>query len=88
MNFRIKFPCSKCGACCRRIGVLYPELEGPDGACIYLSSDNLCTIYPDRPLLCNVDKTYERFFKDKMSREEFYKVNLEACKKLQDNDTV
>lgn len=86
MKYRMKFPCSKCGACCRKIGKIYPELEGPSGACIYLSEDNLCSIYPDRPLLCNVDKYYDEFLKDKMSREEFYNLNLAACKKLQEED--
>lgn len=86
MKFKMKFPCLKCGACCRKIGNIYPELEGPDGSCIYLSSDNLCTIYPDRPLLCNIDKFYEKFLKNKISREEYYRMNLEACKKLQEEE--
>ena len=88
MNFRMKFPCSKCGACCRKIGRVCPDLEGPDGSCIYLSSDNLCSIYQDRPIFCNVDKFYDKYFKDKMSREEFYELNLAECKKLQDDDTI
>jgi hypothetical protein len=88
MKFRMKFPCSKCGACCRKIGEIYPELEGPDGSCIYLSSDNLCTIYPNRPLLCNVDKFYEECLKDRMSKEEYYELNLKGCKNLQDDDKI
>ena len=87
MKFKMKFPCSRCGACCRKIGLIYPELARPDGGgCKYLSEDNLCTIYPNRPLLCNVDKFYDEFLKDKMSREDFYELNLSACKKLQEDE--
>lgn len=84
----MKFPCSKCGACCRKIGLLAPELEGPNGVCKYLSEDNLCTIYPDRPIFCNVDKFYDKYMSDKMSREDFYNLNLAECKKLQEDDKI
>ncbi len=77
------FPCDCCGACCRNVdrSPLYAELDRGDGVCKYLNGD-LCSIYDTRPLLCRVDECYEAFFKDKMSREEYYRMNQEACKLL------
>ena len=56
----------------------------PDGICKYLDeSTNLCTIYNERPIFCRVDDFYEKNLSDKMSREEFYRLNKEICKKFQ-----
>lgn len=77
------FQCDKCGACCRSIagiGILQ-ELDRGDGVCKYLQN-NLCTIYANRPLACRVDECYKAFFKDKMSKEEFYRLNHLACEEL------
>lgn len=77
------FPCDKCGACCRNLHLspLYAELDRGDGVCKYLSG-NLCSIYESRPLLCRVDECYEKFFKDVMPLEEYYRLNQEACQLL------
>lgn len=84
-----KFICSRCGACCRCIG-LNPEARelgmcNSDGSCIYLDKDtNLCTIYENRPLICRVDDLYDTgCFKD-LSRSDYYNLNYESCKKLQE----
>ncbi len=77
------FNCDKCGACCRHVDLtaLSSELNRGDGVCKYLVG-NLCSIYTTRPLICRVDECYEIFFKDKMTKEEFYKLNYEECQKL------
>ena len=77
------FPCDRCGECCRNLQLseLYSELDRGDGVCRYLVG-NLCSIYPSRPLLCRIDKSYDYFFKDSMTREEFYRANLQVCSKL------
>lgn len=55
-----------------------------NGVCKYLNEvTNLCMIYPDRPIDCNIDELYERCYKDRMSREEFYRINKEFCKRFQ-----
>jgi len=80
------FPCKQCGCCCRHIGKTY---EGKDmalsnGICKYLDQvTNLCTIYEKRPIFCNVDAFYERYFFDKISREIFYQRNIKICSQLQ-----
>jgi len=79
------FPCEKCGACCRRVGEVFfaRHMANPDGVCKYLDeATNLCTIYSQRPIFCRVDELYEKNLADKMSREEFYRINKEVCKKF------
>lgn len=78
----MSFKCIKCGECCKNLNMsdIYKELHKGDEICIYLK-DNICTIYEDRPLLCRVDESYI-LFKDKFSKEEYYKLNYEQCKKF------
>lgn len=80
------FPCERCGACCRKIGEapMTRHMAKDNGVCKYLNEvTNLCMIYPDRPITCRVDAFYEQCYKDKMSREEFYRIHKELCKKFQ-----
>lgn len=58
-------------------------LARPDGVCRYLDDQtNLCTIYDRRPIFCRVDEGYEVYFKDKMSREVYYRKNLDMCRMM------
>lgn len=59
------------------------QYANDDGSCKFLGEDNLCTIYEERPTICNVAKVYDEFFKDKVPEEIFYEKTAEACKKLQ-----
>lgn len=79
------FYCTQCGACCRNLkkSDIYRELDRGDGVCKYLK-ENLCSIYENRPLLCKIDACYEVFFKELMSKELYYQMNYEMCKKLGD----
>ena len=75
------FPCDKCGLCCRRVN--RSELADKDGVCKYLDeTSSLCSIYERRPIFCRVDEYYERFYKDAMSLEEFYRLNLSYCREI------
>lgn len=59
------------------------ELNRGDGICKYLDDNSLlCKIYDTRPVLCNVDQSYELFFKSTISKKEFYELNYLACKQL------
>lgn len=62
---------------------MYKDLDRGDGVCKFLS-ENLCSIYENRPLLCRIDESFEKFFSDKMSREEFYTLNYQGCKALKE----
>ena len=75
--------CGKCRApCCRKIGLINKEMDRGDGVCLYLNDDNKCEIYEYRPIICNTDKIYEKYLKNRISREEFDKLNQEACEYL------
>ena len=85
MGILIMFKCDCCGLCCMNLNKsqIYEDLDRGDGICIYFDiNSKLCTIYDERPEKCSVDKTYERFFKDKMTLEEYYQLNYEACNEL------
>ena len=77
----MSFNCDKCGLCCRRVGrfPFMKEYDRGDGVCRYLTTDNLCAIYENRPLICNVGLLYEKFYSNVMSREEYDLLNSEAC---------
>ena len=64
------YPCQKCSACCRLVGrvVLGEKMADADGVCHFLDrTTNLCTQYENRPIFCNVDKFYERYYVDNMT---------------------
>ena len=47
--------CNDCnGACCKRINIKTKEIH----KCFYLTEDNLCSIYEDRPIACRLDSRY------------------------------
>lgn len=84
------FKCDCCGMCCRNIGgvKILEGLDGGDGVCVFLNrEENLCRIYRSRPLFCNVDAMYEVFFRDRMTREEFYHANRSVCERLKHGKT-
>lgn len=77
------FYCSMCGECCRHINLI-PELAEFDdgtGVCVHLCGD-LCSIYENRPDICNVDVMYDKVFNTKYTREEFYRINQAVCKEI------
>lgn len=64
---------------------IYCDLDRGDGICKYFNfNTKLCNIYNYRPDKCNIDKMYELYFKGIMTREEYYKLNYNACKKLKE----
>ena len=85
----MKFPCEKCGLCCKniRFSSLAAELDRGDGVCKHLK-DNLCEIYSERPIFCNVEAYYEKYLSEKVSREEFYKLNKKICARLKKIDSA
>ena len=83
------FECDCCGYCCRNLDKsnLYDDLNRGDGVCKYLIG-NLCSIYNERPLFCRVDECYDLFFKDTLSKDEYYRLNMEECKKLKKQEVI
>ena len=68
--------------CCRVIGKIIPQFDRGDCACIYLTEDNKCEIYEDRPFICNTVRVYNKYYKDKYTPEEWYELNMRACEVL------
>lgn len=80
------FPCDQCGICCRNLdkSPVYNYLNRGDGTCRYLIG-NLCSIYENRPIICRIDDCYELYFKNSMSKSEFYSLNHAVCIKLKNH---
>jgi len=80
-----QFKCQRCGACCRLVGLSdVPEIKAmareDSDACRYLMPDNLCSIYEERPIFCQVDGMYDQYVKEQgITREEWYIKNAKAC---------
>jgi Fe-S-cluster containining protein len=74
------FPCSRCGLCCRKLKGIpgLSEYDRGDGVCRYLEN-NLCKIYEKRPDICNVETMYRLFFRDAISKQDFFLVNMQCC---------
>ena len=81
------FDCDCCGECCCHLNCsdIYAKLDRGDGVCRYFDEGTaLCTIYNARPVVCNVDAAYEKYFKNQMPLDEYYKLNYEACETLKE----
>jgi len=56
-----------------------PALDRGDGVCRHLDDIGLCSIYNDRPDLCDYEKVYEKYYKGTTTREEFFAYNKNIC---------
>lgn len=77
------FPCTSCGACCRRVGAVLPNMAKPDGSCIHLNDKSQCDIYDTRPDFCRVVFKNDGRFK---TEKEYFEANIAACKVFIDED--
>lgn len=80
----MSFTCDKCGLCCKQVGrfPFMKEYDRGDGTCKYLTEENTCAIYADRPQICNTDLMYERVYSRFMTRDEFDNMNTSVCRTL------
>ncbi len=99
-NF-IKFPCSGCGSCCRRVGKAFKALGltrnkkddikyfpykwDKNGVCEMLTENNKCSVYDNRPTICNIDKMAKTI---NANIPIYYEMNIQACNKMMDDDGV
>ena len=82
--FSMSYPCVKCGLCCRYIfkSELTKHLDRGDGVCKHLcDKNNLCTIYDERPCVCQIDSFYNYISAD-ITLIEYYKINAKICNDL------
>ena len=89
-----EFPCTQCGLCCKQVGkALQANFQDPftafllskfpykakeDGSCEMLK-DNLCTVYEDRPLICNITLLAKARGRD---ITEYHREQAEHCNEL------
>jgi Fe-S-cluster containining protein len=79
------FPCDNCGACCKFIGLSDKTswLDRGDGVCRHFDEiNNHCSIYENRPEICNVKKMYDTYYKDRFNWSEFVAMNQKVCSEL------
>lgn len=77
----MKFECDCCGICCKNLKYI-PQLKSYDngsGKCIYLNEYNKCSIYNNRPEICNVYIMYKKYYSNIYTEKEFYELNYKVC---------
>lgn len=81
------FPCTKCTACCRRVGLAFPDwgyLRADGRTCSFLSKDGLCSIYDTRPAICRIDDMIENL--GLKPKEKYYQITADICNLWQEAD--
>ena len=82
--------CKECGACCyfidkaKKMGYEFPYKAKKDGSCEKLI-DNRCSIYEDRPDICNVEKVRRILDKEYF---EYYELMEKSCEEVRRNKGV
>jgi len=83
----MEFDCKQCGNCCRNANKIpLEQLEffglklNKKGVCVNFKR-NKCTIYNERPDICNIEKVYQKYF-SYMNKEDFIKLNYKSCNKF------
>jgi Fe-S-cluster containining protein len=93
-----KFPCTMCGACCKKVGqslslidnnkdspLCFPYSWDETGKCENLNDDNTCKVYDKRPIICNIEEMRKRAGRTK---KDYYDLNIKACNYLMDMSGV
>jgi uncharacterized protein len=55
------------------------------GRCEKLTDDNLCSVYENRPLICDVDRLMAL---QKLTKDLYYAVNIQACNDMMEEDDL
>lgn len=92
----MEFPCTKCGACCMSMGLIlenkgkgvmfqkeveeFPYKADENGVCEKLT-DKGCSVYKDRPDLCNTETIRERYYSH-LSKKDYFLLMIDGCKRL------
>ena len=89
------YPCTSCGLCCKQLGKVlqygspnpkiqalidtFPYKPNEDGVCPQLNSDNQCSVYETRPILCNIALIADILGE---STDSYYNKSISACNQL------
>ena len=65
----------------------FPHELDENGACKNLGEDGRCTIYEDRPLVCQIDGMWKALWSERMKKKEYYVLSAKACNEMiREND--
>jgi Fe-S-cluster containining protein len=92
----MKYPCDKCGCCCKNVGIIiqhikeqqnyafyfvdFPYKIDESGRCEKLSIENKCTVYSERPIICRVNKIAKL---SGINEKKFFEMNKKVCRAIQ-----
>lgn len=62
----------------------FPYEYNSFGVCEKLDVNNNCTIYENRPDICNVEKLHKKYFSC-IDKNKFFEINFMACRLLNGN---
>ncbi len=74
----------------RLLGETIPnfDIEDDNGVCVHLTEDNKCSIYEERPILCNTGKMFELLSMELgVTKDELYKAQALSCEINQKHNT-
>ena len=60
----------------------FPYRANKDGSCEKLGEDGKCTVYENRPLVCNISGMFKKFWSIGLTRKEHYLVEAKSCNSL------
>jgi len=101
MGLNMRFNCTGCGECCRRLGGILGNSDGiigaiasefpykpeKDGSCPMLK-DNRCSVYKNRPLLCDFKKIFEQHPRIARTELLWYMRNMLICNHFMDQANI
>ena len=89
------FPCTQCGQCCRHISSIlsysnfpiviqdlvnrFPYEVNEDGSCSMLTEDGTCSVYENRPIMCNINLMGQLL---NQSQPDWHRQQADVCNKL------
>ena len=61
----------------------FPYATKEDGSCAKLGEDGKCTVYETRPLVCDMNRMYNKFYRPRgLSKTEWQNMNAAACNSM------
>lgn len=95
----MKYPCTKCGCCCKEIGHVitaqangllsniekFPYKADAKGVCEMLKGDNTCRVYKHRPQICNIEKMNKVL---NMPEDFYFTENAKVCNAMMDKHGI
>ena len=75
------FNCDKCGECCRHMERFIDVLPHQHNGICHFLQDGLCSIYENRPDLCDFKRAYNHL-KDYFTEYEYIENVMRSCEQL------